>query len=194
MKLKKVNAVLGLLAAPLLLAHIGYTVFSYLTMQDNPKLMHVTAGPFAAVTVLHAVCGMLSVFLMGDGTRLDLYPKQNRKTVVQRVSAALIFPLLLLHLRAFDAIQTCAGKGLWVPIGLLLLLQVLFFAVVLAHTGVSLSRALITLGWLTSREKQQKIDRIAAVVFAAVFLLAAFAVIRGTIVMIPTFVSQGGAA
>ncbi len=194
MKLKKANAVLGLLSAPLLLAHIGYTVASYLSMNDNPALKKATAIPFVMAVLLHAILGMLSVFLLGDGTRLDLYPKQNRNTVVQRVTAALILPLLILHLKAVSAIQSFAVKGRWVPIGLILLLQILFYAVVLAHTAVSLSRAFVTLGWLSSRETQRKIDRAVAVVFAAVFVLAAFAVVRYMIVMIPVFISQGGAA
>ena len=194
MKLKKANAVLGLLSAPLLLMHIGYTVYSFLTMYYNPALKKATAIPFAITVVLHAVCGMLSVFLMGDGTRLGLYPKQNRKTVVQRVTAAFIFPLLILHLRAFDVLRTCAGKGLWGPFGLVILLQVIFYAVVLAHTAVSLTRGCVTLGWLSSREKQTRIERVILVVFAAVFVVAAFAVVRGMIAMIPMFVSQGGAS
>ena len=194
MKLKKVNAVLGLLSAPLLLGHVGCTVYEYLTLNHNPVLMRATAMPFAMTVMLHAICGMLSVFLLADGTRLDLYPKQNAKTVFQRVTAALIFPLLILHLRAFDALKNIAAKGLRVPFGLILLLQVAFFFVVLGHTAVSLSRGLITLGWLSSREKQNKIDSVARVVFALVFLIAAFAVVYGTIAAVPAAAAQGGAA
>ena len=77
MKLKKANAVLGLLSTLLLLAHIGYTVNSYLTMRHDPAVKLATTAPFAIAVLLHAILGMLSVFLLGDGTRLDLYPKQK---------------------------------------------------------------------------------------------------------------------
>ena len=80
MKLKKINAALGLLSIAAMLLHIGYTVFAYLAFYYNPTLKLVTAIPFMALACLHAVCGMLTVFLQADGTRLDLYPKQNLRT------------------------------------------------------------------------------------------------------------------
>ena len=73
MKLKKINAALGLLSIAAMLLHIGYTVFAYLAFYYNPTLKLLTAIPFMALACLHAVCGMLTVFLQADGTRLDLY-------------------------------------------------------------------------------------------------------------------------
>ena len=60
-----------------MLVHIGYTVFAYLTFYCNPTLKLLTAIPFMVLACLHAICGMLTVFLQSDGTRLDLYPRQN---------------------------------------------------------------------------------------------------------------------
>ena len=194
MKLKRINAVLGLFSVLFLLAHIGYTVFSALTKGENPVLLEITIASLMLCMLAHAVCGMLSVFLLGDGTRLDLYPKQNRMTVVQRVTAALLFPLLLVHQEASMLLTACAAGGMWVPFALLLLLQVAFYADVLAHAGVSLSRAFITLGWMTSREKQKKTDRVILIVFALVFAVVACAIVGGWIGRIPELVSEGGAA
>ena len=84
MKLKKINAVLAILSTVALFVHIAYTDFAYLTMYYNPFLKLLTSLPFMILTCLHAVCGMTSVFLQADGTRLDLYPEQNKKTIVQR--------------------------------------------------------------------------------------------------------------
>ena len=64
MKLKKINAVLALLSILLLLAHVGFSVFAYLTMYYNPILTLVFAWPFMITACLHAVCGMLTVFFM----------------------------------------------------------------------------------------------------------------------------------
>ncbi len=183
MKLKKINAVLSLLTTLALLVHIGYTVFAYLTFYYNPSLKQFTSLPFMVLCCLHAVCGMCAVFLQGDGTRLDLYPRRNLGTLIQRVSAALIFPLLLLHLNTFNLLRSSAEGGSWFFFALLLASQPLFYAVALSHAAVSLSKALITLGGLASPEKRKVIDRTAYILFAAVFALAAYAVLKGEIAM-----------
>ena len=43
MKLKKINAALGLLSIVALLLHLGYTVFAYITFYYNPTLKLLTA-------------------------------------------------------------------------------------------------------------------------------------------------------
>ena len=98
MILKKTNAVLGLLSSIAVVVHMVYNCFSYFTFYYNPALKLATSVPLMVLVCAHAICGMCSVFLLGDGTRLDLYPQKNRKTIIQRISAALIFPLLIVHL------------------------------------------------------------------------------------------------
>lgn len=186
-RLKKFNAFLGLLSTPLLLIHIGYSVYCYLTFYYNPTLKMVLALPMIVVICLHAICGMISVFTVSDGTRLNLYPKQNRKTVIQRVSAALIFPLLLLHLRTYDQLRSAASTGNWVWFAVVIVLQVLFYATAILHMSVSFSRGLVTIGWLSSPKKQQMVDRIALICGAVVFVVAVFGVVKGEINMIPMF-------
>ena len=82
MLLKKTNAALGLLSIVAMLVHIGYAVFAYLAFYYNPTLKLLTAVPFMVLACLHAICGMLTVFIQSDGTRLDLYPRQNARTVL----------------------------------------------------------------------------------------------------------------
>ena len=183
MKLKKLSAAAGLLAIVFMLVHIGYTVFAYLAFYYNPFLKVLTAVPFMVLTCVHAVCAMLSVFLQADGTRLNLYPKLNRRTVLQRVSAALILPLLILHINTYEMLRASAESGRWVRFALLLLSQVLFYAVVMTHIAVSASRGLITLGWLASPEKQKKIDRAVYILCAAAFVISSFVVLRTQILM-----------
>lgn len=191
MRLKKIGAALSMLAIPALLLHIGYTVYAYLAFYYNPALKMLTSTPFMVLTCLHAICGMASVFLQSDGTRLDLYPKQNLRTILQRVSAALIFPLLILHLSTYDMLRASAESGRWVHFALLMLSQPLFYGTVLAHVAVSVSRALVTLGWLSSREGQKTVDRVAWVIAALAFAVATFAVVKGQLAM---FLPTGGAA
>ena len=190
MKLKKLSAILGLLSMVTLLVHIGYTAYSYLMFFYNPGLKLLTSIPFMILTCLHAICGMAIVFLQSDGTRLDLYPKQNIRTILQRITAALIFPMLILHINSFDLLRSSATNERWLSFSLLMLTQPLFYGVVLTHIAVSLTRAMITLGWISSREKQRAIDRIVLIAGAVIFLIASFAVLRGLLSM---FLPKGGA-
>ena len=189
MKLKKADAVLGLLTILLLLVHAGYSVFAYLTMYYNPVLTKLLAWPFMVTLCLHAVLGMLTVFLQADGTRLDLYPQKNVRTILQRVSAALIFPLLILHINTFPLMQGCAERGQKFFIILLILAEILFFATVITHMVTSMTKAFITLGWLASDETQKKLDRVFYVLGAIIFIVAVFAIVRGQAFM---FLSGGG--
>ena len=190
-KLKKINAALGLLSLAGMLVHIGYTVFAYLTFYYNPAMKLLTAFPFMVATCLHAVCGMMVVFLHSDGTRLDMYPKQTLRTILQRVSAALILPLLFLHIKTFDLLQSTAATRQWLWFALLLISQPLFYGTALTHIAVSVTRALITLGWLTSRDRQKAIDRAIYILCAVIFVIATFVVLRTELAM---FLSGGGAA
>ncbi len=183
MRLKKIGAVLSLLASLTLIVHVGYSTFTYLTFYYDQKLMLLTAVPFLAFTCLHAVFGMCSVFLLNDGTRLDIYRKQNRGTVIQRVSAALIFPLLIIHLQKLNYLQSFAESGKWVLFGITIFIQTAFFAVVFTHAAASFTKALITLGLLGDRKKKVLLDRIVIVVCAIVFVVSSFAVIRGELLM-----------
>ena len=183
MKIKKTNAALSLLTVLLLLLHIGYTVYCYLTFSHNAFLSKLFSIPFIAATCLHAVLGMCSVFLLGDGTSLALYPRQNRRTVIQRVSAALIFPLLLLHVRTFQSLQASAQNEKWFVFALLIAVQIVFYGVIISHTAASVTRALITLGWLCSEKTQKTLDRIILILGVLIFLIAAVSVVRTQIIM-----------
>ena len=191
MRLKKINAALGLLSIAAMLLHIGYTVFAYLAFYYNPTLKLLTAIPFMVLACLHAVCGMLTLFLQSDGTRLELYPKQNARTILQRVSAALMLPLLILHINTFGLLQSSAEAGQWIWFALLMLSQPLFYGVVQTHIAVSVTRGLITLGWLSSTEKQKVIDRSVYILCALAFVVSTFVVVRTELAM---FLSGGGAA
>lgn len=183
MKWKKTNAIFGLLTILFMLLHMGYSVYAYLTFYYNPFLKLLFAVPFMVLVCLHAVCGMTIVFTQKDGGRTDLYPKQNLLTILQRVSAALIFPLLILHIKTFALMQACAERGYILFILLLILAELVFFAVVVTHVAISLTRSLITLGLLSSREKQIIIDRVIYILGAVFYCIAVFAVVKGQVLM-----------
>ena len=181
MKLKKLNAALALLSIVAMIIHIGYNNFAYLTMYYNPAMKLMTAVPFIVITCIHAVLGMCMVFLLGDGTRLDLYPAQNRQTVIQRISAALIFPLLIIHLKTFDFLKASSGGNNWAAFVLVILVQILFYGVVISHAAVSFPKSLVTLGMLESREKLRVIEKISFATGLVLFIISVCAIIRGEI-------------
>ncbi len=183
MKIKKINALLSLLTTLALLVHIGYQSYAYLTMYYNPQLKTLTALPFIVLTCVHAILGMSLVFLLGDGTRLNLYAKINIRTILQRLSAALIFPLLILHLNTYSLLKSTSTDGQWFPFVLLLICQTLFYGVAITHAAVSFSRALITLGWLTTKRRQKKVDLVSYILWAVVFAVAIYAVVSCEISM-----------
>ena len=182
MKLKKFNAILSLISFVAMILHIGYSVFAYFTLYYNPDLTKIFAIPFMVLTCLHAVTGMCSVFLLSDGTRL-LYPKKNITTIIQRITAALIFPLLILHLNTFALLQGTSSNGQSVYFVLLLLSEVLFYAVIISHSAVSFSKAFITLGILCYDKARKITDRIIYILCAVIFSAASFSVIKGQITM-----------
>ena len=183
MKIKKINAGLSLLSTLALLVHLGYTVYAYLTFYYNPTLKLILSYPFMILTCLHAVFGMMVMFLKSDGTRIDLYPKKNVHTILQRLSGVLMLPLLILHINTFDLLSSCAGAGRWFFFALLLFGQMVFYGLALTHVAVSLTRAPITLGWLTDREKQKRLDKVIYVLCAVLFLISVFAVTKGELAM-----------
>ena len=181
MKLKKINAVISLLTVLFLLAHIVYNAFCYLTMYYNPVLKIVFSVPFMFAVMIHAVLGMLSVFLLSDGTALADYPGLNRKTVLQRVTAALFFPLLMLHVKVFEFYSFASGAGNYILFFLILAADILFYLIAALHVSVSISRAFITLGILSSKEIQEKIDRAAIVTALSIVIIAAVIIVKGLI-------------
>ena len=183
MKLKKLNALLGLLSILAMLLHMGYTIVAYLMFYYNPFLKTVFAVPFMVLVCLHAVCGMVTVFLQADGTRLDLYPKQNLRTILQRVSAALILPLLILHINTFSMMKAASEGGQMIVVLLLIVAELLFFATALTHVATSLTKGFITLGLLSSPDMQKKLDVVIYVILAIAFVVAAYAVVSTQVKM-----------
>ncbi len=162
---------------------MAYNCFCFLTFYYNPALKLVTSVPLMVLMCAHAICGMCAVFLLGDGTRLDLYPQKNKKTIIQRISAALIFPLLIVHLKTFEAMKSLSESGIWIGFALLMVLQLLFYVVITVHTSVSFSKACITLGLLVDEKKVRLTDRIVTLVMTALLLVTSFAVVKGELTM-----------
>ena len=178
MKLKKINAVLALLTTLTLLSHIGYNTYVYISLNYDETMATLTRMPFMACVCLHAVCGMCCVFLLGDGTRALDYPGLNKRTLIQRISAALIFPLLIIHLDTTGYLVQNAEDGKLALFWLLIFLQILFYVVIALHTATSFPKAFVTLGWISSTDTEKRLSRITYIVMTVTIVIASIAIVR----------------
>ena len=176
MRIKKINAALGLFAICLLIAHVAYELWSYIKFYYNPVMTKVFGFATAGVCVLHVILSAVIVFKMHDGSRLRTYPKVNIRTILQRASGCGILVCLPVHIFTGGLIAGHAGgPGL---LTLLIAVQLLFWVMVFTHISVSFTRALITLGAVQSRRAQRIIDVIVWCVCGAGFIAASLVVIR----------------
>ena len=176
MRLKKLSAFFALLAIILLIGHVGFSIVAYILFLYNPLMTKLFAIPFLICACLHGILAMFSLFWQGEGTALSTYPGMNRSTLLQRATAALLFPGVILHMYHFGLLQASAESGRMWLFWLLLVFQLLFYAVVITHVTVSFSKALITLGLVSSRKVQKTIDSFLYVLGAVVFVVTTFVI------------------
>lgn len=173
MRLKKANAVLGLFAILILLAHAGYQIIAYIMFIYNPLVTKVLAWATVAVVSLHAVLGMSMLMFVHDGSSVKTYPSANLRTILQRASAIGIMVTLVLHIKAFDILKSGTPGLIAAEV-----IQLLFFTCVFTHIGTSFSNAFVTLGLLSDMDRKKKIDRVTYVICAIIWAVAVFVVGR----------------
>ena len=178
MKLKKANATFGLLTIALLLAHAGYEVITFSLMLYDPVVTKVIGWSCMAVVGIHAILGMSIMMFAHDGSDLWKYPKENRRTILQRGSAIGILVMIALHLKCFDLIKSGTAGLVAAEV-----IQVLFFACVFTHIALSFSNAFVTLGVLEDLKKKQRIDAVASIICGICFIVAAFVIGRTYVIM-----------
>lgn len=173
--IKKWNAGLSLLTILLLLLHEGYQLYAYTTFYYNPTLSKVSGYAVAGCFVLHAILSIIGVAVLHDAKAVA-YKRLNLRTVLQRVSAVMLLLLLPLHIFSFSLLRSSAGGFGYV---LVEAAQVVFFATLFCHVGLSFSNALITLGWLSSIRKKRIID-IVVLVICVIMLITVSVIITST--------------
>ena len=178
MTLKKINAILSLLSIILLAAHLGTCIYSYLTLVFMPGPIKILARISSVFIIAHVVISIIILFTQADGFKRDRYPGLNKRTNIQRISGIVILLMLSMHFKAYRIVTklSAAGSPAVRPI---MLAQSVFFAAVILHIAVSVSKAFISLGIITTEQQKNKVDRIVYIISAIVFVIAEFAVIRG---------------
>lgn len=167
MRLKKINAVLGLLTFALFFTHGIYQDVSYIVFYYNPILTKVLAYALAAAFTLHAVLSMVIVFRKNDTVKID-YKKRNIKTLIQRDTGMLSILLLPFHAGGIGLMGKTYGTPAFYVIEFL---SFMFIGVISTHLAISFSKALITLGLVSDEKKVKIIDRAVAVISALFFIV-----------------------
>ena len=178
MKLKKANAILGLLTMAILLIHAGYQVIAYVLFLYDPMVTRILAWATAGVCSLHAVLGMSIVMFRHDGSTAAQYPEANLRTVIQRASAIGMLVMLVLHVKAYDILKSGTPGLIFAE-----LVQVLFFSCVFAHIATSFTNAFITLGVLSDMERKKKNDRAVWVICVAAWAVCVFVIGRTYLIL-----------
>ena len=176
--IKKSNAVLGLAIIAIFLIHIIYEIYAYLTFYYNPVLTKVIAYTALGTAGLHALLSIFIVFFMHDKGNGMRYPALNVRTLLQRISAFAIVPLMIVHMNTFSLLGMTseAARPLFYVV---LAVQAVFYADVLLHVALSTGNALITLGIITS-SKTRKVFDITVWIICAVLFAAAMVIITRT--------------
>lgn len=184
---KKINAVLGLILVTAFLIHIIYEIFAYLTFYYNPVFTRAIADSAMSIAVLHILFSAFIVFISHDKGMGMRYFKLNIRTLLQRISAIAIAVIIVLHVNTFSILKESSAKNMFL-FAAVIILQVLFYAVVLFHISVSLSNALITLGILSSDRSRKRLDVIVSAVCILLFIAASVIVVRTQLIMFsPSF-------
>lgn len=141
MKLRKINAGLGLITTIMLMAHAMFLSVWMLARCSFENTAEGLPHILATLMVVHAVLSIVLAVLGHKGAKkvkVKSYPKMNLPTMVQRITGVLMILMIGLH--------AAGANNHYKPKMLHAVFHPLFFAVVLAHTAVSTSKALITLG------------------------------------------------
>ncbi len=175
--LKKCNAVCSWVIIICLFGHLFTMSYSMLTGWYDYSVCKMLAWFTAAAAALHVLISLIIVFFFHDGSQLTRYPRRSKRIILQRASGIVIICLLHLHVKAFGFIVN--GTALSASDKCFILItELLFFAAIFVHLGVSFSRSLITMGWLASDRAEKKADFAMMVLCAALMLITGFALTR----------------
>jgi hypothetical protein len=141
MFLRKLNAVFSLICTILILDHSIFLSIWMVTRGGIEKTENPLPRILVICMILHAVIS-ITLGILGhknaEKRKCNTYAKENRQTIIQRISGILIIILIVFHIAG--AINHFQPKILHA------IIHPVFFIVVLAHVAVSTSKAFITLG------------------------------------------------
>lgn len=176
MILKKTNAVLGLMIIAAVICHAGTMTFSLITFWYDFAICKFFAHAAVTFMILHALMSICLFFFQHDGSDMR-YSRQNMRTLLQRITAVVMIVLIHFHTSAYAHMAT--GETLSTGTAVFrCITECIYILSVFLHTAMSFSRALVTLGWISSMRTAARIDRFACIVCGLAAICSLFAVIR----------------
>ena len=161
---RKVNAVFSLVCTFLILVHSSYDAIWMMLRGKISTLPAPMARIMMVLVIVHIIISIVTAIL-GSGGKSEIkgtmYKKENVKTIVQRIFGGLILLLLVPHIIGM-------GNRL-APKGLHSIIHPIFFLAVCGHTGISASKAFITLG-IGNAKTIKVIDIIASILCILIFV------------------------
>ena len=169
MLMRKINAIISLLATLFLLDHAIFTSVWMLSRGTVEQSAPVAPWILAGLVALHAFIGIylaVSSHMEGETRKVKSYPKMNRGTIFQRVSGLLLIIFAVLHIAG-------ASGAMNPPHIVHTIVPPFFFAIALAHAAFSTDKAFITLG--IGNARFIKVLSVIIKVICALTLIAAIA-------------------
>ena len=95
MRLKKTNAVLGLLLSAVCLTHVVAEVGNGITHGALQSQNQIIARICGTIAILHVLISCYMLFISHEGKHMNQYPRENASTLLQRIRGTSGFPLPL---------------------------------------------------------------------------------------------------
>lgn len=174
-KLKKINAVLAAVTTDLLYLHTAIMVFTMLTGFKYLLVFKILGRIFVVFTALHMIVSLVLLNVFHDKPKKQrVYPKQNKKMMIQRLSGIMIFILTIFHLIIYEDFNSGIEIGTVQKI-LIIVSQICYYAVAFGHTAISFTGIGIAMGKIRSDEKEKELSKKISIVCLALFVISTFA-------------------
>lgn len=175
--IKKINAISTWILIVCLLGHLATMSYSLLSGWYDFFICKTLARLTGGVFLFHVILSLLIVFRIHDGGPIIHYPKQNKKTVLQRDSGILMIALVYFHIHEYSFIVSGTSLSLLSKLRIIGV-ELLFWASLFAHLAISFSKSLISLGLIRTETAEKIIDRVAMIVCIILMMITCFAMIR----------------
>lgn len=171
MTLKRINAVCALILIATVIVHASLQYARLLGGAEVALPLLVCRYLLFACFAVHAALGLRTAASGLQGEKAKMYWSLNKGCLVQRITAVAALVLVFLH--AIPALIWASGGFFSVELSIVFFLAaVLFYALLLVHIALSFSKALITLGLVTS-QKAWRVADVAAKIVCALLACAA---------------------
>lgn len=107
----------------------------------------------------HVLISIIIVFFFHSGSGIFGNASINKRVIIQRSTAILMVLALHRHIINYDFFETGISISVWNKI-LIIVVELVFYASLVAHITASAGPSLMEYGFIDSKDKIKKVDRI----------------------------------